>query len=318
MDLFTHLLVGAVMYTSVFGNITIEFLFIALLFAVLPDFDIILTPLRRWIKSDYMEHRGGSHSYLIGMLISILVNLVYAPVTGKNFFLGWLIGSIFYALHISLDLLTTTKIPVLYPISKKELSFYSEKAGSLFTMIISIVFLAIIIPIYSVGNFQLFKYVSYGITIFFLIYYLYRIFLKLKISKKLKSNQKYLPGILPFYYLIYESELSENHIAVKLYKNSLLTKRLPIVNFETFFSDNEYKLYQEALKMCNEDYYRNKWTKFPIINRENNHFSIKFYFLETMMNGRTMNLIYNYDFSNECYAESIQSYGRIGIEKKEN
>ena len=69
--------------------------------------------------------------------------------------------------------------------------------------------------------------------------------------------------------------------------------------------------------MCNEDYYRNKWTKIPIINRENNHFSIKFYFLETMMNGRTMNLSYNYDFNNGRYEESIQSYGKISIEKKE-
>jgi len=127
-----------------------------------------------------------------------------------------------------------------------------------------------------------------------------------------------LPGILPIYYLIYESELSENHITVKLNKNSLITKNLPIADFETDFSGNEYKLYQKALEMCNEDYYRNKWTKFPIISRENNHFSIRFYFLETMMNGRTMNLIFNYDYGNECYEESIQSYGRIGIEKKEN
>ena len=318
MDLFTHLLVGFVMYTSVFGNMATEFLFIALLFAVLPDFDIILTPLRRWIKSDYMEHRGGSHSYLIGMIVSIVVNLIYIPITGKNFILGWLIGSIFYALHISMDLLTTTKIPVFYPISKKELSFYSEKAGSLFTMIVSFGFLAVLTPIYRMGDFPLFRVMSYAIAIFFLVYYVYRVLLKLKISKNLTSNQKYLPGILPFYYLIYESEISENHITVKLNKNSLLTKNQPIVDFKTAFSENEYKLYQKALQMCNEDYYRNKWTKFPIISRENNHFSIKFFFLETMMNGRTMSLLFNYDFNNERYEELIQSYGRIGIEKKEN
>ncbi|QEE16869.1 metal-dependent hydrolase [Promethearchaeum syntrophicum] len=312
MDLFTHLLIGAVIYFSVFGKIMTEFLFIALLFAVLPDFDIILAPLRRWIKSDYMEHRGGSHSYLIGMLVSSLVNVIYAPITGKNFILGWLIGSIFYALHISLDLLTTTKIPVFYPISKKELSFYSEKAGSLFTMIVSIGFFAILIPIYRAGNFQLFRYVSYGITLFFVVYYLYRILLKLKISKKLNFKQKYLPGFLPIYYLIYEYNITDNQIMVKLNKNSLLTKAQPIVEFETAFSGNELNLYQKALQMCNEDYYRNKWTKFPIISRENHHFSIKFFFLETMMNGKTMSLLYNYDINNELYEKSIQSYGKIG------
>ncbi|MHA1521405.1 MAG: metal-dependent hydrolase [Promethearchaeota archaeon] len=312
MDLFTHFIVGAIMYTSFFGNMATDFFSVAVIFALMPDFDIILAPFRRWIKSDYMQHRGGSHSYLIGIVVSLLVNLVYSPITGKGFLLGWLIGSLFYALHISLDLLNTTKIPILYPISKKEPSFYVEKAGSLFTMILSLGFLAILITIQKLENEQLYRSASLGMLIFFAVYYLYRIILKFLVSINLGPDQKYFPAVLPIFYLIYEANISEKKIATKLVKRSPIMKERPVFDFEEEITDSEFELYQKALKLCNRDYYRNKWTKIPVIGRENNHLSFQFYFIETSMNGRGMSLSYNYDFETEKFEEKSQHYGRFG------
>jgi membrane-bound metal-dependent hydrolase YbcI (DUF457 family) len=314
MDLFTHFLVGMVIYTSVFGQITTDLLYLAAIFAIMPDFDTFITrPLQRWFKSKYLEHRGGSHSYVVGIIVSFLVNLVYAPVSGNNFWLGWLIGSLFYGLHVSMDLLTTTKIPFLFPLSKIEPSFYAEKAGSLFTMILSVVFLAILIPLRRAGSEESFRSVSSGATIFFAVYYLYRILLKYIVSRNFNENQMYLPGILPIYYLIYESEISEklNLVHVNLIKKSIFGRSWDVFSFDANLTPAEFLLYQQALSLCNRDYYRNKWTKIPVISRENSHLSVRFYFLETAMNGRTMSLSYVYDYEGGKFEETAQNYGRI-------
>ncbi len=316
MDIFTHFLIGMVIYTSVFGQITADLLYLAAIFAIMPDFDTFITrPLQRWFKSKYLEHRGGSHSYVVGIIVSFLVNLVYAPVSGNNFWLGWLIGSLFYGLHISMDLLTTTKIPFLFPFSKKEPSFYVEKAGSLFTMIISVGFLAILIPLHGAGTGTgsevLFRSDSLGATIFFGVYYLYRILLKLVVSRNFIENQMYLPGILPIYYLIYESAISENSVHVTLTKKNIFGRSWDVFSFDAKLTPAEFLLYQQALDLCNRDYYRNKWTKLPVITCENNHLTVRFYFVETAMNGRTMSLRYDYDYEGGKFEETEQNYGRI-------
>ena len=69
MDFFTHLVFGALMYILVLKDVTFDFLLYAMFFAILPDLDIFIAPLKRVFKSNYLEHRSGSHSYLIGILI---------------------------------------------------------------------------------------------------------------------------------------------------------------------------------------------------------------------------------------------------------
>jgi len=70
MDFFTHLVVGALMYLLFMRDVTFDFLFIAIFFSVLPDLDIFLMPLKRIFNSNYFEHRGGSHSYIIGIIVA--------------------------------------------------------------------------------------------------------------------------------------------------------------------------------------------------------------------------------------------------------
>ena len=72
MDLFTHLIFGALIYSFFFGDYTLEFFFLAVFFSILPDLDIFIMPLKRVFKSNYFEHRSGSHSYIIGVIISMV------------------------------------------------------------------------------------------------------------------------------------------------------------------------------------------------------------------------------------------------------
>ena len=145
MDFFTHSVFGGLLYILFLKDVTFDYFFIALFFSVLPDLDIFLFPLKRIFKSNYLDHRGGSHSYIVGIIISAILNIFFSIFRTRSFIVSWIIGSAFYGLHLSMDLLTTTKIPYLYPISKKEYSFYVEKAGSSFTFLNSWIFLIILL-----------------------------------------------------------------------------------------------------------------------------------------------------------------------------
>ncbi|MFX0019722.1 MAG: metal-dependent hydrolase [Promethearchaeota archaeon] len=289
MDLFTHLVFGALMYILFLKEVTFDYIFLAIFMSVLPDLDIFITPLKRIFKSNYLEHRGGSHSYVIGIIISAIVSAIYSPLTQRPFLIAWIIGMVFYGLHVSMDLLTTTKIPYLYPLSKKEHSFYVEKAGSLFTMVNSVTFLIILgILFHSSADIFFFGLLINFYTWFFIVYYFYRIISKVWLSLNLKSNQKYFPGILPFSYTIYSNDIVENEISLSLERKFHFSKIKDMVKIKTFLNTEEFILFKKGIELCNANYYYAKWTVFPIFIRDEEIFSIKLFFLETMMRNRTM------------------------------
>ncbi|MFX1433636.1 MAG: metal-dependent hydrolase [Promethearchaeota archaeon] len=289
MDLFTHLVFGALMYILFLKEVTFDYIFLAIFMSVLPDLDIFITPLKRIFKSNYLEHRGGSHSYVIGIIISAIVSAIYSPLTQRPFLIAWIIGMVFYGLHVSMDLLTTTKIPYLYPLSKKEHSFYVEKAGSLFTMVNSVTFLIFLgILFHSSADIFFFGLLINFYTWFFIVYYFYRIISKVWLSLNLKSNQKYLPGILPFSYTIYSNDIVENEISLSLERKFHFSKIKDMIKINTFLNTEEFILFKKGIELCNANYYYAKWTVFPIFIRDEEIFSIKLFFLETMMRNRTM------------------------------
>ena len=311
MDLFTHAILGALIYGTFGGDVTSEYYFFALIFAILPDFDLFLTPLKKIFKSDYFEHRGGSHSFIIGVGVALIGSIIFLTIFSKSFVLAWLIGSLFYGLHLCMDLLTTTLIPIFYPISKKEYSFYIEKAGSMFTMICSIIIMLIGIILYQKTDLLVFQIYNGFSLLMFIGYYGYRITLKKKINSDLLQTQKYFPGVLPNQYYLYDFHLTQYRIKLNLVKGTRSHSPKTYTEKEWNLTEQEMRFYEEALRICNEDYYRNKWTKIPMIIRNGNSFQITFYILETMMNGKSMSLIYVFDTVTEKMLRISQSYGRI-------
>ncbi len=181
--------------------------------------------MKRIFKSNYLEHRAGSHSFIIGIVISAVINVIHSVLTQKSFFIAWIIGVVFYGLRVSLDLLTTTKVPCFYPISKREYCFYIEKAGSSFTLLNSLTFLITVLLINNISTeIFLFLILINFYTYFFLFYYLYRIFTKIWITLHLKDNQKYFPGVLPIYFITFEFEIVHNEISLHLEKKSHFSK----------------------------------------------------------------------------------------------
>ena len=312
MDFFTHLVVGALMYLLFLKDTTLVFLIPAMFFSILPDLDIFIQPLKRIFHSNYLEHRAGSHSYVVGAAVSTIFGFIFALMTFQFFINMWFIGFLFYSLHVSMDLLTTTKIPCFYPLSKKEYCFYVEKAGSFFTMLYSIGFIDFLILLYLVSsNILVFRVFIDIYTIFFIVYYLYRITSKIRISSKLTSNQKYFPGVLPYYFTIYNYEISDHEISLSLHRQSHFSKFQEIYNENINLKPEEMTLFKKAKELCNANYYLAKWTMFPIIKKTDEIFSIKFFFLETLMRNRTMNVQYNFSAKDQELIEVRQGYGSI-------
>jgi len=289
MDFFTHSVVGALLYLLFFKGVTLDYLFLATFFSILPDLDVFITPLKRVIKSNYLEHRGGSHSYITGIIISSLIGSIFSSLRSRPFFIVWLIGSSFYGLHVSMDLLTTTKIPYLFPLSKKEHSFYVEKAGSFFTMINSLAFIIVLISLHANSVDIFFIRLLIDIyTSFFITYYIYRIVSRVWVSSNLETHQKYLPGVLPFYYVIYNYEFRDNEIFLNLQRGSHFSKSREIVKSNYILNSEEKVLFEKGLEFCKANYYYAKWTLLPTIIRNDGVFSVRIFFLETMMRNRTM------------------------------
>ncbi|MFX1591875.1 MAG: metal-dependent hydrolase [Promethearchaeota archaeon] len=312
MDFFTHLVFGALMYTFFLKEITFSYLIYALIFAVLPDLDVFLSPLKRVFKSNYLEHRSGSHSYFIGVILSTIIGGIYSIITQQSFFIVWIIGIIFYGIHVSLDLLTTTKIPCFYPISKKEYCFYVEKAGSSFTFLSSWIFITslLLTYIYSL-NTTLFILIINIYTSFILFYYIFRILMKIWIGSHLKRNQKYLPGVLPFKFFIFEKEMVNNNISLHLEKKSLFSRTKLIYKNNSILTPQEMDSFKKGLELCMENYYYAKWTVLPIFFRNDGVFSIRFFFLEPMVHSRALFVQYDFDINTERLIDNNQGYSRF-------
>ena len=302
------------MYLLFMRDVTLDFLAIAIFFSVLPDLDIFLMPLKRIFKSNYFEHRGGSHSYIIGIIVASIFSGLFFILRQRPFFIVWIIGSLFYGLHVSMDLLTTTRIPYLFPISRKERSFCVEKAGSFFTMVNSVTFLitSMLIFIFSSDIIVLRSFIDFY-TVFFLIYYFYRTSSKLWFSSKLNKNQKYFPGVLPFFFVIFTKEIVGNELSLSLVRKSHFSKNQEIFSTTTVLKDEEMVFFEQSIALCNEHYYFAKWTPVPIFIRKEFIFSIRFFFIETMMRKRTMFIQYNFDILTQQMISVNRSSGHKKI-----
>jgi len=312
MDFFTHIVFGGLIYILFLKEVTFEYIILAMFFAVLPDLDIFITPLKRVFKSTYLEHRGGSHSYIIGVMLSFIICSLISVLTHRPFLFTWIIGIVFYGLHVSMDILTTTKIPYLYPLSKKELSFNVEKAGSQFTMLNSVLLLIILLTLYNASvSFYTFMAVINFYTFFYLMYYFIRIASKLLVTSKLNKNQKYFPGVLPFFFTVYEIEIDGNEISLDLRKKSLFSKTKIIYQSQSVLSSEEMMFFQRGIDSCSENYYFAKWTPLPIFAKTEGKYIVRLFFLEPMMHRRAMNIQFDFDITTQQLIRIKRGYGRI-------
>lgn len=152
MDPFTHLLFGYLVTFGVWGPSGIQYVVAGALAGGLPDADILLYPLARWVPA--VRHRGLSHSIVGVTVIAAVGAFVLPPVFGRVLGASYGVGSTFFFFvamelgglsHILLDSLDHWSIPPFAPFSDTEYHLDAERIMNLGAMVFTVVSYALLI-----------------------------------------------------------------------------------------------------------------------------------------------------------------------------
>jgi membrane-bound metal-dependent hydrolase YbcI (DUF457 family) len=306
MDIFSHFLLGIIISVFTLNKLSFSIVVYAAVMSVLADFDIVLAPLQLLKKSILLAHKGISHSFLYAAIFTAFTGSIFSIITGEPFFLAWLIGFLFYNLHNLLDFLAASKIPLFYPFSKKRYRFFIDRAINLFLAMISGSFFLFYFIIFFLWPELFFSNLVYLVSGFYVIYFSYRIITKIWVQFRLPKHQSYIPGILPFTYLIYEKKKSEEKISYKLIKKcQFRSKNSILIESEINVFSNEMKLYERAIELSKKYPFFSKWEFIiPIIKKNEKTLTLILYLAESYARGRMYSLKIECDLvQNEVISE---------------
>jgi membrane-bound metal-dependent hydrolase YbcI (DUF457 family) len=297
MDIFTHFIIGILACVYGLKSLPFSLVIYGSIMSVITDFDIFLSPLRLIKKSNFLSHKGLSHSYFTALLFSFFTAILFTFITNENFLIAWNIGFLFYSLHITLDLITASKIPIFYPLSKKRYRFFIDRAINLFLAVIS----GLIVLSYFLMFFYLpevfFSNLYHYIFGFYLVYFSYRFISKIWVQAKLPKNSLYIPGIFPFVYFIYEQISSGNSILYKFTKKiQFSNKKSLLLQSELSKSSDDIKFYEKALKISKDYLFFTKWEAIiPLIEKVDDYYTILLLLTESYFSGSTyaLKVIFN-------------------------
>lgn len=113
--------------------------------------------------------------------------------------------------------------------------------------------------------------------------------------------------------MIFKKEIVENEVSISIVKKSHFSKNQEIFSTKTVLNDEEMVLFEQGMAHCNKYYYFAKWTAIPIFIRKEGIFSIRFFFIETMMRKRTMFIQFDFDILSRQMISFNQGSGHILI-----
>jgi len=310
MDFFSHFLIGILISIFTLNKLSFSIVLYAGVMSVLADFDIILEPLQLIKKSNLLAHKGISHSFFYAAIITAITGSIFSIITGEQFFLAWLIGFLFYSIHNILDFLTASKIPILYPLSKKRYRFFIDRAINIFLATISgsiILFYFIIFFLWPELYFS--NLVNYFLG-FYIVYFTYRILTKIWVQFRLPKNMYYIPGILPFTYLVYENQKLEEIISFKLIKKfQFRSKNSKLIESEITLFSNEMKLFERAILSSKKYPFFSKWEFIvPVIEKDEKNIIVILFLAESFISSRMYSLKIVFDLVKNKLVNEVESF----------
>lgn len=265
--------------------------------AVLADFDIFLYPLKRIKNTPLLSHKGISHSYFFAFLVSGLTGVIFSFITNEPFLLAWIVGFLFYSLHLSLDALCASKIPLFYPFYKKKVRFFIDRAINFNLALVSGGMILFYFIIFFVWPALYFSKLIFFLVAFYILYFSYRIIIKIWVQFKLPKNSHFIPGINPFSYLIYTTDFHEQQTNFKLIKKLSFNSHSNLL-IETTLEKNslQAKLFEEALIIAQNYAFFSKWEyKIPFIKESESIMEITILLAESYYRGRGYGFQIKYD-----------------------
>ena len=299
MDFFTHILMGILIPIPLLGHIPPETIIFIWLMSFLPDFDIILEPIQRKTKNYMFSHKAASHSIIIGFIftgcISFVMKLFYPNM---SIFFAWLGGIIGYSMHTFLDFFASSKIPIFYPITRKEYRFLGDKAVNPLLALISIVNNLILIIFFIFrANISIFYVLFYIFILSYITYFGYRAIVKLYIQYKLPKNSLFIPEINPIFYMIYTFKESEEVIDYRLIKKRILSSKSKELIHKSYNVDSiEIEFFQKAIEYSKSYRFFYKWNAIiPLFKYENGCIKVKIILAEAFSRKRSYTITIIFD-----------------------
>ena len=318
MDFFTHFLIAVLISIFTLNMMPLSIVVYACIMAILPDFDIVLEPLKKIFKSNLLAHKGISHSFFYSALISAILGWIFSSITNQPFLKVWLIGFLFYNLHIFLDFLAASKIPLLYPITRKRFRFFIDRAINFLLALISSSIIIFYIIIFFNWPELFFSRFFYYIVGFYLSYFALRILIKILVRISYPKSYKYIPGVSPFSYLLYSRIETENATQFKLTFNRLFKKKNRII-IESNLKEDSYnkQLYIKAINIIKKFPFGEKWDAIiPIFEKHEDIIILNLYFAESYSQGRFYSIKIIFNKETHKILESSEGFNRKYRESK--
>lgn len=270
MDFLSHFFIGFLLSALTLQTLGLEFFLFGAIMSMFPDFDVFLHPISKRKKYYYLSHRGGSHSYVMSLIVSTITSTIFSLITNNSFILAFFIGCLFYSVHVTFDLLTTSRIPIFYPLSKREYRFCADRAVNLVLMIVSgIMIIYYLILLYLLPRLYYNENLWTYLMCIYVFYFSYKIITKTWVQARLPKNCQYIPGIFPFVYTIYQKVSSENDITFKLTKKfQFRSKKINIFEAKIQNNTKEMQLYESAKTVFKNYRFFSKWSAIIPIFKE--------------------------------------------------
>lgn len=311
MDFFTHLIFGILINLYFFQSFTPEFIIFTALMAILPDLDVLLEGFQKVKESPLLSHKGISHSYFAALLVSIPAGLIFFLINGHSPFLSIFYAFLFYSLHVTLDGLAASKIPLFYPITQRRFRFFIDRAINPLLLIVSIIiFLLNLIFLFFSFNFPFFFYFNLITLSFYLFFFFSKILVKILIQFKLSNFQNYIPGIFPFFYYIHENFNSNEQLSFKLSKNSVFSKmNNTLITALINRGSIEYFFYKKTLDYSRKYAFFSKWEGIlPLIKEDQEKITVFIFLAESYTRGRAYYLKIDYNQENREVIDVIDGF----------
>lgn len=276
MDFFTHFLIGLLISGFTLNRFGFAMVLYMGFMAVTPDFDVVFESLNFIRRNKNLAHKGISHSYVFAVAITAITGAIFSVITKIPFLYVWPLGFLFYCLHITLDFLAASKTPIFYPISKKRYHFFIDRAINFYMLLISIsIMLSYLIIFFVWPTFNLVVF-SYYVSGFYIVYFLWRIIMKIYFKVKLPSSHRFIPGISPFTYYIYSTNTGSDEKHFKLVKKSIFTSNSrTLIDTKFKLNSNQAIFYEKSLLLAKDYAFFSKWEdKIPFITEYDNTINV--------------------------------------------
>ena len=277
MDFFTHFLIGLLLSSFTLHRFGLGMVIYMGFMAVGPDFDVIFESIPFIRRNKILAHKGISHSYLFAMVISAITGGIFSLITKISFLPVWLIGFLFYSLHITLDFLAASKTPIFYPISRKRYRFFIDRAINFYMLLISVGIMVTYVILFFTSPMVNLLIFSYCVSAYYIVYFSYRVLMKIYFKVTLPPSHRFIPGISPFNYYIYSTDIQAEEKYFKLVKNTIFGIKSKILIESTLNMNSiQNKFYENALALAKNDYsFFSKWEYvIPIFNESDDTINI--------------------------------------------